>query len=59
MARLIVVTHDGNTSTVDAIGFSGSGCEAATRAIQEALGVEVDGQHKPEWETEEHIQVNE
>lgn len=35
--------------TVEACGFKGSGCEAATRAIEEALGRKVSSRRKSDW----------
>ncbi len=34
--------------TIEAIGFQGKGCEAATKAFEEALGVVAKRKHKPE-----------
>ena len=35
--------------TVEAYGFKGNGCEAATKAIEEALGTKVSSRRKSEW----------
>ena len=35
--------------TVEAYGFKGSGCEAATQAIEEALGTKVVRPRKSDW----------
>ena len=35
--------------TVEAHGFKGSGCEAATQAIEEALGTKVVRRRKSDW----------
>ena len=35
--------------TVEALGFKGSGCEAATKAIEEALGSKVSGRRKSDY----------
>lgn len=33
---------------IDAVGFEGSDCEEATRAVEQALGTPVDREMKPE-----------
>ena len=35
--------------TVEAYGFKGSGCEAATKAIEEALGTKVSSRRKSDY----------
>ena len=35
--------------TVEADGFQGSGCEAATKAIEQALGTVRERTRKPDW----------
>ncbi|MEO6476297.1 MAG: DUF2997 domain-containing protein [Luteolibacter sp.] len=35
--------------TVEAYGFRGSGCEAATKAIEEALGAKVSSRRKSDY----------
>jgi hypothetical protein len=39
--------------TVEAYGFKGSGCEAATQAIEEALGTKVVRRRKSDWWSQE------
>jgi NifU-like protein involved in Fe-S cluster formation len=34
---------------IEAVGFKGQGCEAATKAIEEALGIVKDRKKKPEY----------
>lgn len=34
--------------TIEAVGFQGKGCEAATKAFEEALGVIASRDYKPE-----------
>jgi Protein of unknown function (DUF2997) len=34
---------------IEAVGFKGKGCEAATKAIEEALGIVKDRKKKPEY----------
>jgi hypothetical protein len=45
---LVRITATGETS-VEADGFHGNGCEAATRAIEEALGKPVRRKRKPDF----------
>jgi len=45
---LVTITASGET-TVEAEGFHGNGCEAATRAIEEALGKPTRRKRKPEF----------
>ncbi len=35
--------------SIDAIGFTGSACEAATREVEEKLGTVTEKTRKPEW----------
>ncbi|MES2920632.1 MAG: DUF2997 domain-containing protein [Verrucomicrobiota bacterium] len=35
--------------TVEAYGFKGSGCEAATKAIEEALGTKISSRRKSDY----------
>jgi len=44
----IVVATDGGIQ-IEAVGFNGKGCEAATKAIEEALGVVSSRKKKPEY----------
>lgn len=51
---LVKITAAGET-TVEAEGFHGNGCEAATRAIEEALGKPRLRKRKPEfWRQQQH-----
>lgn len=43
----VTITPDGKT-TVEAVGFKGQGCKAATKPIEEALGQVESTQQKPE-----------
>ena len=38
MKKIIVVKHSKGSSVIEAIGFKGQGCHAATAAIEAALG---------------------
>jgi hypothetical protein len=51
MSRKITVTVDpAGTAKVEAHGFRGAGCVAATRGIEEALGMAGEGRRlKPEY----------
>lgn len=55
--KLILVTHQpGGQSTVEAIGFTGGACTAATAAIEAALGQQTHREDKPElWQAEAHL----
>lgn len=52
----VIVSPDGNV-TVEAFGFKGKGCEAATKAIEQALGVSGKSMRKPEYNAPEHVQI--
>jgi len=45
---IITIKPDGSTS-VEADGYNGKGCQSATAAFQRALGVVTDDQTKPEF----------
>lgn len=56
--RIVVeIDKDGKT-TVDAIGFSGTSCEDATRAIEQALGAPKKRSLKPEHARLGNVQRN-
>ncbi len=44
----LIIGVDG-TVTIEPTGFTGPACEAATKAIEEALGEVVDRKKKPEY----------
>ena len=44
----VIVAPDGSIS-IDAVGFLGTDCEKATAFLEDALGVVVDRQRKPEY----------
>lgn len=44
----VEITPEGDVQ-IDAIGFKGNACEAATRAIEDALGVPAKRKKKPEY----------
>jgi hypothetical protein len=46
--RILVRVAPDGALTVEAEGFQGKGCEAATQAIEQALGKKVDRALKPE-----------
>ena len=46
--RILVRVAPDGALTVEADGFQGKGCEAATRAIEEALGKRTNRTLKPE-----------
>ncbi len=47
--RIIVRISPTGDITVEADGFQGKGCEAATKAIEEALGKPKEHTRKPEY----------
>ena len=47
--RIIVRVSATGDITVEADGFQGKGCEAATKAIEEALGKPKERSRKPEY----------
>ena len=50
MSRSIIVkVSPSGEISVEAVGFQGKGCEAATKAIEEALGKRSDRTLKPEF----------
>ena len=52
----ITVSPEGEV-TVEAMGFKGKGCRAATEAIEKALGVTGKRQHKPEFTQPDYVTV--
>lgn len=57
--RILVRVSPQGEIQVEAEGFAGNGCEAATRAIEEALGRKTSSQRKPEYYRHSHISQNE
>lgn len=49
MAQSIVFHLKGDNVEIEAIGYSGPACEQATKEAEEALGVVVKREKKPEW----------
>jgi hypothetical protein len=50
MAKSIEIEFAENGDVkIEAVGFKGNGCEAATKAIEEALGIVKDRKKKPEY----------
>ena len=47
--RIIVKVSPTGDITVEADGFQGKGCEAATKAIEEALGKPKERTRKPDY----------
>ena len=45
---IITIATDG-TLTIETVGFKGSSCEAATKALEEALGKTSNPKRKPEF----------
>lgn len=52
----VVVNPDG-TVEVSAEGFKGKGCEAATKFIEEALGMDGDRKKLPEYYANETVKL--
>jgi hypothetical protein len=46
---IVVIVSPSGEIFVDAKGFQGKGCEAATKAIEEALGATVRKRLKPDY----------
>ncbi len=57
--RIIVKVSPTGEITVEADGFQGKGCEAATKAIEEALGKPKERTRKPEYWRQAQRQQNE
>jgi len=47
--RIHVRVSPAGDISVEAVGFQGSGCEAATKAIEAALGSVRERTRKPDW----------
>lgn len=54
---LVRISATGDT-TVEAEGFKGNGCEAATKAIENALGKRRERTHKPEFRQQSQTHQN-
>lgn len=52
----ITVSTTGDVS-IDALGFKGSGCEQATKFLEEALGVTAQKVKKPEYQNRNVDQI--
>jgi len=52
----VIIDKDGNV-TVEAVGFKGKACAAATKAIEEALGKVTSSKKKPEFNQQDHVKV--
>lgn len=55
----IVISPDGETVTVDKIGFSGTGCTGAANDIIKALGQQVSSVKKDEYYRADEVHVQE
>jgi hypothetical protein len=49
MKTIIVTVSSTGETTVEAEGFKGKGCEAATKAVEEALGKRTGRRYKKEY----------
>jgi hypothetical protein len=49
---IVEVTPEGEVK-VEAVGFKGQGCEKATKAIEEAMGISGKRIKKPEYDAKE------
>lgn len=47
--RIVVRVSPIGEIQVEAEGFKGRGCEAATQAFEDALGTRIQREHKPEF----------
>jgi hypothetical protein len=48
----VIVSPDGEV-TIDVVGFKGQGCEKATKALEEAMGITGKRNRKPEYHAHE------
>lgn len=56
--RILVRVSPFGDTTVEAEGFQGRGCEAATKAIEDALGRNTGRKRKPEYWNQSTRQQN-
>jgi len=49
MAKVTVEFDENGNPTIDVSGMDGSGCEAETRELEEALGTRAGNTRKPEY----------
>ena len=49
MKQIIVEVEPDGAVTIDAVGFTGTDCVAATQFLEEALGAKTQVQTKPEF----------
>ena len=56
--RILVRVTPSGEITVEAEGFKGNGCEAATKAIEEALGKTRERTRKPDYWRQSQRQCN-
>jgi len=56
--RILVKVSPTGEVTVEAVGFQGKGCEAATQAIEEALGKPRERTRKPDFWRQSNTQQN-
>lgn len=57
MKQITVTVSPAGEVEVEAHGFKGKGCTAATKAIEEALGVSTKDKKKPEYNQPEYAKV--
>lgn len=54
--QIVVEVSETGEITIETVGYKGAACEAATKAIEAALGVAGARKRKPEWyQTEQSV----
>ncbi len=53
MKTIIVTVAENGEVEIETTGFKGKACEAATAALEKAMGVKTNSKKKPEYRAEE------
>jgi len=58
MKTIIVSVENTGEVQIETTGFKGKACEAATKALETAMGVKTNSRKKPEYHAEDKPQLS-